>query len=325
MHFAFNSEQIHIRDSVRSVLNAKSPPSVIRSGAEAVWDELVALGVLGLELSEAAGGLGLGPCEWVGVCEEAGRAALSLPLTETLALLPFLEQIGQTELATQVAGGEQHIALGAPHAVDADRADAVFRLLPPSGPTPARVERLLTPVCTRLESVCAQRRLFAVEGEPSHLPGDASSVHNRLLVGTAAELVGLASKQLELAVAYVKARQQFGKAVGSFQAVQHHLANALLELSFARPVVYRAAWSLATASEDATLHAAMAKAKASDAAHRVRRLTLQVHGAIGYTLEYDLHLWMKRSMALESAWGTAIHHRARIAELFHLPGGTVHV
>lgn len=313
MHFAFTSDQRQIRDSVRTMLASECPPAIVRAGAQEVWAQLAALGVLGINLPEEVGGLGMGPCEWVLLCEEAGRAALPLPLTETLALNPVLSEAGLSELAASVAAGEKQVTVGTSHYVDADRAEQIFTW---------QGDQLLTftaPVLTPEVSVSAQRRIFKVAGPTAPVDGNAQALRDRLLVGTSAELLGLAEKQLDLAVAYSKERQQFGKAIGSFQAIQHHLSNALLALAFAKPMVYRAAWSLAEGDPEAWMHAAMAKAHASDAAYSVRRLALQVHGAIGYTLEYDLHLWMKRSMALEAAWGNAGYHRARLADALGLP------
>jgi alkylation response protein AidB-like acyl-CoA dehydrogenase len=117
-----------------------------------------------------------------------------------------------------------------------------------------------------------------------------------------------------MAAQYAKDRSQFGKPIGSFQAVKHHLADALVRVEFARPMVYRAAWSLSVGERDAGLHASMAKAMASDAATLAARTALQVHGAIGYTWEHDLQLWMKRAWALAASWGDAATHRARVLE-----------
>ena len=100
--------------------------------------------------------------------------------------------------------------------------------------------------------------------------------------------------------------------IGSFQAVKHHLANVALALEFARPLVYRAAWSSATGDPGRPVHVSTAKAHASDAASLAARVALQVHGAIGYTTEYDLHLWMKRAWVLAATWGDAPWHRARV-------------
>jgi alkylation response protein AidB-like acyl-CoA dehydrogenase len=117
-----------------------------------------------------------------------------------------------------------------------------------------------------------------------------------------------------LAADYAKVRQQFGKPIGSFQAVKHLLADARVALEFARPVVYRAAWSLGTRAPSASHDASMAKAVASDAADLAGRHALQVHGAIGYTWECDLQLFMKKAWALSGAWGDAPTHRALVLE-----------
>ncbi len=131
--------------------------------------------------------------------------------------------------------------------------------------------------------------------------------------GTACQLLGVAQRLLDFAVEYASVRKQFGKSIGSFQAVQHQLVEVAKVLTFARPVVYRAAWSLAHHKDDRSLNVSMAKAYAADAATLAAKRSLQVHGAIGYTVEYDLHLWMKRAWALAAAWGDARWHRARVA------------
>jgi len=130
---------------------------------------------------------------------------------------------------------------------------------------------------------------------------------------TAAVLVGLGQRMVELAVTHVSERHQFGVPVGSFQAVKHQLADAHKDLAFARPVVHRAAHSLATGSADRSRDVSMAKALAGDAAWRAGRIALQCHGAIGYTVEHDLHLYLKRTWALAKSYGDAGWHRDRVA------------
>jgi alkylation response protein AidB-like acyl-CoA dehydrogenase len=119
---------------------------------------------------------------------------------------------------------------------------------------------------------------------------------------------------LEMTVEYVGSRTQFGVPVGSFQAVKHHLASALLQVEFAAPAVARAGFSLAAGEPDRARDVSVAKALASDAAQAVARTAVQCHGAIGYTTEYDLHLYAKRGWALAADWGSAAWHRARVAE-----------
>ena len=126
---------------------------------------------------------------------------------------------------------------------------------------------------------------------------------DRGALGTAAFLVGLGQAMLDLTVGYVVERKQFGVAVGSFQAVKHHLADAALALEFARPAVHRAAWSVAHDAPTRARDVSMAKAMASDAAELVGRKALQCHGAIGYTVEADLHLFLKRTWALARSLG----------------------
>jgi alkylation response protein AidB-like acyl-CoA dehydrogenase len=142
---------------------------------------------------------------------------------------------------------------------------------------------------------------------------------DRAAVATAAELLGLTERMIGLAADYAKERHQFGKPIGSFQAVKHLLAGAQVKLEFARPVVYGAAWSLDQAEPTASRAASTAKAYASDAATEAARVSLQVHGAIGYTWECDLHLFLKRAWALAEAWGSAAEHRSLVLD--SLAGG----
>jgi alkylation response protein AidB-like acyl-CoA dehydrogenase len=146
------------------------------------------------------------------------------------------------------------------------------------------------------------------------LDADVGLARDRGALGTAAFLCGLAQRMLDMTVTHVTEREQFGVPIGSFQAVKHHLADALMQLHFARPAVHRAAWSIAEGEPTRSRDVSMAKAMASDAAALVGRKALQCHGAIGYTVEYDLHLYLKRTWALTSSWGTAAWHRARVAD-----------
>jgi alkylation response protein AidB-like acyl-CoA dehydrogenase len=173
-------------------------------------------------------------------------------------------------------------------------------------------------------SVDGARRLFRVDWAPSPATRIAKGptaraaidrAFDRGALGVSAMLLGLGRHLIDATVEYVKVRKQFGSAIGSFQAVKHHLADALVKLEFARPVVYRAAYSMSRGSDAGALHVAMAKAYASEAALVSARAALQCHGAIGYSYEHDLHLWMKRSWALAAAWGDASWHRTRIGNI----------
>jgi alkylation response protein AidB-like acyl-CoA dehydrogenase len=144
-------------------------------------------------------------------------------------------------------------------------------------------------------------------------PAAVALAFDRGALGTAAVLLGLGQAMLDLTVGYVTERHQFGVPIGSFQAVKHHLADAALALEFARPAVWRAAWSVAHDEPTRARDVSMAKAMASDAAELVGRQALQCHGAIGYTVEADLHLFLKRTWALARTWGDSAHHTDRVA------------
>jgi alkylation response protein AidB-like acyl-CoA dehydrogenase len=149
-------------------------------------------------------------------------------------------------------------------------------------------------------------------------PSVIATAFDRGVLGTAAQLVGLSRAMLDLTVAYVIERQQFGVPVGSFQAVKHHLADALLGIEFAAPAVARAAATTAAGAPTRARDVSMAKALASDAAAVTGRAALQCHGAIGYTVEHDLHLYLKRSWALVRAWGDRTFHAERVAAALSL-------
>jgi len=327
VRFAFTPEQLERRDAVRALLEKECPPEVVRAAwtdaggrTKRLWGRLADMGVIGATAPEAAGGLGLTEIDLVPLLEETGRAALAGPVVETAAVaVPLLRDAGRD--ATRIAAGDAVVAaaldpsaLGrAPLVPYADLADLVVL---GEGTAVHVVERAQIALEPRA-SVDGSRRLFEVRWRPTEatrlaggaLAGDA---FDRGALGTSAQLVGLAQHLVDVTVEYAKHREQFGVPIGSFQAVKHHLADAALDLEFARPLVYRAAHSVAHADPERAVHVSMAKARASDAALLAARVALQVHGAIGYTTEYDLHLWMKRAWALAASWGDAAWHRHRI-------------
>jgi alkylation response protein AidB-like acyl-CoA dehydrogenase len=329
MRFAFSQEQLLFRDAARDLLETQCPPAAVRAAWDApsgrvpgLWSRLAEMGVTGLTVPEAEGGLGMDELSLVLLLEEAGRAALPEPLLETTAVgAPLLAEAGTPELRerwlSRVASGEAVITVGlgdAPLVAFADTADL---LLLQRGDAIHAIPRAETTL-TGQSSVDGSRRLFAVtwrETAGTRLAAGAEAIDrafDRGALAAAAELVGIARRLLDMTVEYTRVRHQFGKPIGSFQAVKHHLASALVKLEFARPVVYRAAYSIARADRHRSEHVSMAKAQASDAALGAARAALQCHGAIGYTVEYDLHLWMKRAWALAAAWGGAGWHRARV-------------
>jgi hypothetical protein len=246
-----------------------------------------------------------------------------VPLLETSVVDAPIFAEAAPDALSEIAGGEVRVAVGfarTPFVRDAESAQRL--LLESNGELHVVDPRDVT--LRAQPSVDRSRRLSRVTWAPRTstciAKGDVahrltSDAFDRGALGAAAELLGLASRMIDMTVEYAKVRKQFGAAIGSFQAVKHHLANALVKLELARPAVYRAAHSLAHADPDRALHVAMAKACASDAATFAARTSLQCHGAIGYSFEHDLHLWMKRAWALSAAWGDAAHHRARVAQV----------
>jgi alkylation response protein AidB-like acyl-CoA dehydrogenase len=334
VRFAFTPEQLAIRDSVRALLSRECTPARVReawSNADGrvpgLWAKLAELGVPGMLAPEEHGGLGLTELELVLLLEESGRFAAPEPVVETAAVgVPLLREASESDVTCgrwlrAAAAGESVLAVqleGVSLVAGVDGADVL--LVERAGELHA-LERASFTVEPR-GSIDGARRLGRVVWSPSPSTCVAAgerartalaAARDRAAVASAAQLVGLSRAMLEVAVGYVKARHQFGKPVGSFQAVKHHLADALVAIEMAAPAVYRAAYSLAHGDPDRSMHASMAKALASDAAHLVARKSLQCHGAIGYAFENDLHLWMKRAWALSAAWGDAAWHRERVA------------
>jgi alkylation response protein AidB-like acyl-CoA dehydrogenase len=315
MRFAFTDDQLAFRDAVRDVLANECPASVVRAAWEnddgrsgAVWRALADMGVLGALAPESAGGLGLTVLDVVLIIEEAGYAALPEPLVEhALVAVPALDD------PSRAAAGEITVtaSLGDPYVLYGESSDAIVVDDDDLLYVVDRADAMLTPA----SGVDGSRRLAWVEWDPATPVGDEATRHaafDRGALGTAALLVGLARRMLDVTVEYTKERQQFGVPIGSFQAVKHHLADSRIAIEFARPLVYRAAWSIAEGDPSASTHVSMAKALASDAATLTASQALQCHGAIGYSYEYDLHLFMKRAWALAATWGDAAWHRARV-------------
>jgi alkylation response protein AidB-like acyl-CoA dehydrogenase len=162
-----------------------------------------------------------------------------------------------------------------------------------------------------VSTVDGSRAALLLADNPGELVTDDASLvalaRDRADLATAAQLIGLGRRMLDLTVDHVKTRTQFGVPVGSFQAVKHHLADALLQLEFAEPVVYAAAWATATGSAHRAREVSAATVLAADAARFVARQAIQCHGAIGYTVEYDLHLYAKRAWALAATCDLDAH------------------
>ncbi|RIK91599.1 MAG: acyl-CoA dehydrogenase, partial [Proteobacteria bacterium] len=215
---------------------------------------------------------------------------------------PFVADAGVADLLLLPHGGELHaIARGAAALVRQPANDPARRIFSVAWqPTPA----------TRVASGDAAANLL-----------DAAL--DRGALACAAQAIGVADRLLDLAVGYAKERQQFGRAIGSFQALQHALADVKVRVEYARPVVYKAAHTVATGGATRASDVSHAKLAAVAAAQRAARTSLQVHGAIGYTWEQDLHLWMRRAWSLERDFGDAPYHEERVAAFVLADGAPI--
>ena len=155
----------------------------------------------------------------------------------------------------------------------------------------------------------------AVLGAPGNGERLVWELLRRAAVAAAAEMLGAARRCLDMSVGYAKVREQFGQPIGSFQAIRHKCAEMLLSVENSHAAVYYAAWALDAKAADAALAASVAKSYVSEAARHVCGEAIQVHGGIGFTWEYDLHLYMKRAKALEPMYGDADWHREQILRL----------
>ena len=292
MDFLIAPERLELAEAVRDFLAGTHGPEVLRqldqSGNRdaAIWQGLVDMGLPGLLVPEDHGGLGMGLLDGALIARECGRACLAEPLVESaLVMVPWLVARGETRRLADLAAGTWRPVPA--HAINGWQADGDGLPLP---------------------SVDPLRNLSA-------LPAEASEDAHMLDLGAlmaAAQLLGLAEAMLQQAVSYAQLREQFGQPIGSFQAVKHHLADVAVALEFARPVAWRAAQALADGLGSASLHVSHAKLAATDAAILAAEKAIQVHGAMGYTYEVDLHFWMKRSWALAGSWGCRSFHARRI-------------
>ena len=149
-------------------------------------------------------------------------------------------------------------------------------------------------------------------GEPNRAAPLIQSVILHGAVGAAAEMLGAARRCLDMAVSYAKVREQFGQPIGSFQAIRHKCSEMLLEVENSHSATYYAAWALDAKSDDHAVAASIAKAYVGDASRKVCSEAIQVHGGIGFTWEYDLHLYFKHAKSLETMYGDGDYHREQI-------------
>ncbi len=318
---------------------------------EDLWRELGELGWPGIAVAEQYGGQGLGLVELAILCEELGRSVAPVAFLPTVLAALVIEQAGSAEqrerwLPGLASGGTlgalaierdgvAELALGAPGAqvlVLAQEGDSRARVYAPEGLDAADAQEgsderegldqreglERAGVVERVDSIDPTRptaRVTVPADAGEALGGDVEAGLDRALVAVSAELVGVCERALDMTVAYVKERKQFGVPVGSFQAVSHRCAQMLLDTERARSATSYAAWAADADPEHLPEAAAMAKASASQAGVEVTTSAIQAHGGIGFTWEADVHWLYKRALLDASLLGGAKLHRARLASL----------
>jgi len=285
MRFELTSDQRDFAASLEALLTSADAPATARDWAAgnhepglALWNKLAGTGVSGLVAEGYR-------TEHTLAMEAIGRHAVPGPWIESSAYLASCPETAEAVMDGTVA--TVAVPPHTPFALDADVAELL----------------LGGEVLGRVPSIDPVRRLFRVSGAA---PLNAFAFDAAALAASA-QLLGAGERMLDESVTYVKQRTQFGRQIGSYQAIKHALADVRIALDFARPLVYAAALDASPVSA--------AKVAAGDAAYRAARTALQVHGAIGYTQEHDLSLWLLRVRGLIATWGTPGWHRARILDL----------
>ena len=315
MKFALDDQQRDFAASIDAALGAADVPGAVRAWGRGdtapgrkIWATLTDLGVTALAVPENFDGIDAHPVDLVVALEALGRWCVPGPVAESMAVAPIL--LGDDDRSAALAAGEliATVALppAVPRAADADFAGLV--LLAHDGHVSDAAAG------DSHESVDPARRLFDVSATGDGHAADVTRAFEFGALATAAQLVGAGQAMLDMSVAYAKQRSQFGRTIGSYQAIKHKLADVHIALELARPLVYGAALSLAEDSPDTARDVSAAKAAASEAALLAARSSLQTHGAIGFTAEHDLSLWLLRVQALHSAWGDPTTHRRRVLE-----------
>src|SRR4051812_1420447 len=322
-----NQDALDFGGSVGELLEQQCDAEALRAAWDSadgrvpgLWKRLADIGGTGLTVPEVHGGAGLDLTWALPMLTATGRAAAPEPLVETLAAARIVAAAGgalASEWLPRVADGSAVLAMGpGPTGVVSAAAAADLLLLADDEAVWALPAAAVS--VQQLPSVDTGVRLATVEWSPKDAvaridPQLTQSAYEWAVVATSAQLVGLAEAMLDMAARYALQREQFGKPIGSFQAIKHQLADVYVGVSFARPVVNRAAWSLAHALPTTSRDASHAKHAASVAAGRAARTALQVHGGIGYTFEHDLHMWLKRTWTLSALWGNERWHSERVA------------
>ena len=329
MNFDFTDDQQAIKRTANELLAARFKPERVRELAEAgaydddAWREMSKLGWAGIFIDEEHGGQGLGIVELVILMEELGYALAPVPFLSNAAAGLALQFAGTDEQKERwlpgIASGEARGTVGvlrdgeARLVPDADSAEVIVLIARDGSSTVVEASAAEVEPFEAMDRTRRFARVRSDGGEP--LGGDHLAAADRIATAISAETVGVAQKAMEMAVDYARDRKQFGRPIGSYQAVSHRCAQMLLEVEGSRSGAYFAGWCADAEPESLPAAASMAKAYSSDAGWRVCGSSLQVHGGIGFTWEHDLHFYLKRAKTNAMLYGSAREHRERVAEL----------
>jgi alkylation response protein AidB-like acyl-CoA dehydrogenase len=315
MDFDLSRDQQEIKNVARELLAARSPFAKVREAAEtaaydpALWAELVELGWPGIAVAEEHGGQGLGAVALAVLVEELGYACAATPFLSTATAAAVIQAAGTEEQRDRwlpgLASGELTAGIGT-RELAADAAGAAIVLVIDGD----EAQLIESPETEAFVSIDPTRRFATVAGEGEPLGLGAAE---RIRAAIAAEVVGVCQRALDMTLAYVKERKQFGVPVGSFQAVSHRCAEMLLHTESARATAYHAAWA---ADADPLLlgeAAALAGAAAAEGGQTVTAGAIQMHGGVGFTWEADVHWLYKRAQLDSALLGGAKRHRAALA------------
>jgi len=314
MQFGLTEIQQLLKNSAREFFSAEYPIAEVRRIMETpfahdpkLWRKTADQGWCGMTIPEAQGGMGLDLVEAAAAMEEAGRALVPGPLLAHLTACVAIASSGQ--VPPGLATGEKIATFAdATKLFVMDAAVADFIIAPGQ-----LIDRFTT---LHLPAIDLTRRLYKIDFE-SGQPIQAD-LDRALAIGTVllcAEITGAMQRVLDITVAYVKTRKQFGKAVGAFQLVQAMCADMLVATESARSATYYAAYAMQENLPDSLAAVSVAKSFINEAARQTGNNAIQCHGGMGFTWENEIHLYYRRIKAAETAFGDTAWHRERIAQL----------
>ena len=322
MDFQLSAEQLALQEGIRSFCNARVAPDRLpaleqQGGFEQkLWTALAEMGVFNLRLSEADGGLGLGTADAVVIFAELGRRLVPGPLCWSHVAAGLID--GASSGETVVGGLDLVGPASTPYLIEHWEALDVLLLLRPDGVYRVDPKALVTEAIANPLDPLTPLHHVATLPQGERLGGGELMKRLRLegAVLVSALLLGIAEATQELALDYAKQREQFGRIIGSFQAIKHMLADMFVRQEVARAAVY-AAGATVDCPEVGDVQRAVAAAKitAGEAAMKNSRACIQVHGGMGYTWEIPAHYYLKRTWVLDTVFGAGDEHAERVAEI----------